>query len=75
MKYKIKYNLFGGSPPFPIDIIIPWSGSNDNTSKKYQSRANRDEGILKYELLFSKHCLLKSINCLTLSMFSKNLKY
>jgi hypothetical protein len=36
--------------PEPIDLVIPWSGENYPGDKEYSSRANRDEGILKYSI-------------------------
>ena len=34
----------------PIDLVICWAGENSPGSSEYSSRANRDEGILKYSL-------------------------
>tara|TARA_B110001450_G_scaffold249485_1_gene266950 strand:- start:664 stop:1731 length:1068 start_codon:yes stop_codon:yes gene_type:complete len=51
LSYKLIYNyknheLFEqDNPPFPIDIVIPWAGED-----KSDNKANRDEGILKYQL-------------------------
>ena len=36
--------------PEPIDLVIPWSGENNQGDKEYSSRANRDEGVLKYSI-------------------------
>lgn len=43
--FKLGKEHFDNKPPFPIDVVIPWSGESHDLDG-----TNRDDGIIKYVL-------------------------
>ena len=46
----VKKELYSRNHLFPIDVVIAWAGENNVGDTTYSSGANRDEGVLKYEI-------------------------